>query len=64
MTSPNDNKLIGLRDSQKSFQEVFHAAEYNKGGRNTRNTISGSRLIKGMPGMKLISKPMITRNMG
>jgi len=55
---------MGLRLFQKSFQEVFHAAEYNKGGRKIRNTVSGSRLTTGIPGIKPMNKPATTSSMG
>ncbi len=56
-TNPNANKLIGRFNFQKSFHEVFHAAAYNKGGRNIRNTRSGFRGNIGHAGIRLISSP-------
>jgi hypothetical protein len=64
MTKPNASRLIGLLIFQKSFHDVFHAAAYNKGGRKIRKTNSGCRVICGMPGIKLIINPPITKNMG
>src|SRR5688500_14351578 len=64
ITSPNPIRLIGLFNRQKSFQEVFQAAAYNKGGRNIRNTRSGWSVIWGIPGIRLMSRPLITRKMG
>src|SRR5687768_9245202 len=64
ITSPNPNRLMGRFNRQKSFQEVFQAAAYNSGGRKIRNTRSGCRVIGGMPGIRLMSRPLITRKMG
>jgi len=64
ITSPNDNRLIGRFIFQNSCHDVFHAAAYKIGGRKIRNTISGPRLTSGIPGIKLITKPAMTRKMG
>src|SRR3954447_23331251 len=45
ITSPNPSMLIGLLNFQKSFQLVFQAAAYNKGGRKIRNTSSGCSVM-------------------
>lgn len=63
-TNPKANREIGLFHFQKSFQEVYHAASYNNGGRKIRKTKSGSNSISGIPGSKLIAKPAITKNIG
>ena len=64
ITNPNERRLIGLFIAQKSFQDVFQAAAYNKGGRKIRKTRSGPILIFGIPGIKLINKPPITNKIG
>jgi hypothetical protein len=64
ITRPIDNNPIGLLLAQKSFQDVFHAAEYNKGGRKMMKTTSGCRLTSGIPGIRLINKPATTRKIG
>ena len=56
--------MIGLFHFQKSRQEVFQAAAYNRGGRKIRNTSSGSSRMDGIPGMKLITSPLITNKIG
>ena len=47
ITNPKANNPIGRLFRQKSCQEVFHAAEYNKGGRKINGIVhryfAGSR---------------------
>src|ERR1700760_2853589 len=50
-TSPNASSVIGLRMPQNSCHDVFHADEYNNGGRKTTKTILGSSRICGTPGI-------------
>ena len=64
ITNPKANMDIGLFNCQKFLHEVFHAAAYNNGGRKIRNTISGLRLMTGMPGIKPMISPAITRSIG
>lgn len=64
ITSPKASRLIGRFIFQKSLQEVFQAAAYSNGGKKIRKTRSGCKLIDGMPGTKLISKPLMTKSMG
>ena len=64
MTSPKPSRAMGRLHFQKSLQEVYHAASYSKGGRKIRNIRSGLILKAGMPGMKLMSKPPMTKKMG
>ena len=64
MTSPNARRLMGRLLFQKSVQTVFHAAEYSSGGKKIRNTRSGLSRTSGIPGIRLINKPPITRKMG
>src|ERR1700756_3693997 len=44
ITKPNASIKMGRRNFQKSFQEVFQAAAYNKGGRKIINTRSGCKV--------------------
>jgi hypothetical protein len=64
ITNPNASRLIGLFHFQNSCHEVFHAAAYRRGGRKMRNTRSGSNIIGGTPGIRLIRSPLITNNIG
>src|SRR5687767_3109757 len=64
ITSPKDNRPIGRRIFQKSFQEVFHAAAYKRGGKKIRKTRSGCNVTEGMPGIRLIPRPLITNKIG
>ena len=64
ITSPKASKEIGRFHFQKSFHDVFQAAAYSSGGRKIRNTRSGCKLIEGIPGIRLINKPLTTRRIG
>ena len=64
ITNPKASKLIGRFHFQKSCHEVYHAASYSSGGKKIKKIISGSSVTNGIPGMKLIANPAITRNMG
>ncbi|MNL22608.1 hypothetical protein D3C87_1439600 [compost metagenome] len=55
---------IERRHFQKSFHEVYQAASNKSGGRKIRNTMSGLMLITGMPGIKLMPSPPITKKIG
>jgi hypothetical protein len=63
-TSPTAAKVIGRIDDLKLCQLVFHAAAYNKGGRNMIKTMAGSREIRGKPGIRLMRRPETTKTMG
>ena len=56
-------KII-LRHRQSSFQEVDQTASYNSGGKKMMNINSGSILIGGTPGIKLITSPANTSRTG
>ena len=47
-----------------AFGRRFVGTEYNKGGRKIKKTKSGSRTTSGIPGIKPISRPATTRNIG
>jgi hypothetical protein len=47
-----------------SSHEVLNAASYKRGGRNTRNIISGSNLRFGRKGTNPIIKPANTNRIG
>src|SRR5690349_20219434 len=51
ITQPIASSVMGRLAVLKSAHEVFHAAAYRIGGRKIRNTISGSRVILGSPGI-------------
>jgi len=55
---------MALRYVLNSCQLVFQAAPYNNGGRKTINTILGSNVMVGKPGIRLITRPDNTSAMG
>lgn len=55
---------IGFILVLNSCQEVRKAASYNKGGKKTRNTISGSITRSGSTGIKPMISPANTRKTG
>jgi len=64
MTNPSANKPTGLRNAQKSFQEVFQAAAYSKGGTKMVNTKWGSRIIENDFGINPMNRPLMTKKTG
>jgi hypothetical protein len=59
-TQPKASEEMGLAESLKSVSEVFHAAAYNTGGKNSRKTTSESRETMGRPGTNPIPMPANT----
>ena len=55
---------IGRISFLKSSHDVFEAASYSKGGKNTKNTISGFKDISGMNGIKPSTTPTINNSIG
>src|SRR5690606_2485542 len=63
-TSPKPIIEIDRRQRQKLFHDVYHAASKSSGGRKIRKIMSGSTVMAGMPGIKLMPRPPITKNIG
>ncbi|MNR00545.1 hypothetical protein D3C85_1163190 [compost metagenome] len=58
-------KLVMIRRQRHiSFHETVHAASYKRGGRKIKKMSSGSILITGTPGMKLMVSPASTSRIG
>src|SRR5690606_22232337 len=53
-TSPKPIKKTERRHRQKLFQDVYQAASKSSGGKKIRNIKSGSTVMLGIPGMKLM----------
>ena len=64
ITKPKPSIKMDRRHLSNWFQEEYQAASNNRGGKNIRNTSSGSTLMRGVPGIKLINSPPITRKIG
>jgi hypothetical protein len=56
--------VIGLMFARKSRHEVNIAETYNSGGKNSRNTSSGSSFTFGSPGTNPSTEPPITSSIG
>ena len=63
-TSPTESRKIGRQFSRKSRQLEFTASEKRRGGRKTRNTISGSKWIAGNLDGMAKSRPPSTKTIG
>lgn len=61
---PKASMAIPLLHFLNSFQDVYQAASYSKGGRKTRKISSGSSFSGGMPGIKPMPKPASTKKIG
>jgi hypothetical protein len=64
ITQPVARRVIGRFAFLKSIQEVVQAAAYNIGGRNTRKTTSGCKVIWGNPGKRPMPIPASTSKIG
>jgi len=56
--------VITLLHFQNSFQDVAHAASYNKGGKKIKKTSSGSIVIRAKTVVTLSIKPPNTSTIG
>src|ERR687890_706355 len=63
-TSPTASSVIGLTLALKSRQLVKSAETYSKGGKNNRNTSSGSSSTGGSPGTNPSADPPRTSRIG
>src|ERR687898_2575323 len=63
-TSPTASGVIGLTLALKSRQLVKSAETYSKGGKNNRNTSSGSSSTGGSPGTNPSADPPRTSRIG
>src|SRR5918999_229192 len=63
-TSPTASSEIALMLARKSRHEVKIAETYSSGGKNNKNTSSGSRTTGGSPGTNPSADPPITSRIG
>ena len=63
-TRPIARNVIGLMFARKSRQVVNIAETYNSGGKNNRNTSSGSSFTCGSPGTNPSARPPMTSRIG
>src|SRR5688572_31774924 len=63
-TSAIASVVIGLISDLKSCHDIWEAASYRIGGRNSRNTISGLNTKEGRDGMNAKLNPAATSKTG